>query len=139
MNFYKLSPEVAGGLGKNTVFDRSQIPPRIKWLHYVIEGWLGDELLESYPCFLISESLAEKLLLLGATGFDLHEAEVTTSEQFKMFHPEAIIPKFLWLDVFGKPRSEDCGVDERAVLYISERVLACLRKGRINNCIIEPA
>jgi hypothetical protein len=30
-------------------------------LHHRFEGWLGDELLETFPCFLVSSAMAAAL------------------------------------------------------------------------------
>ncbi len=56
--FQILEPEVAGGWGANIIADTDCHPPRIEHLHYEFEGWLGDPIVESFPCFLILESLA---------------------------------------------------------------------------------
>lgn len=46
---YKLiEPEVAGSLGKETELDSSVFPPHVKKLHYEFDGWLGDDILESF-------------------------------------------------------------------------------------------
>ena len=34
MKYFYIQPEVAGGLGKNTVMDRSVHPPIVSRLHY---------------------------------------------------------------------------------------------------------
>lgn len=40
MKYCVIEPEVAGGLGENTVIDQSVHPPKIARLHYNFEGWL---------------------------------------------------------------------------------------------------
>ena len=65
--YYFIEPEVAGGWGGNTIADTSVHPPKISKLHYQFDGWLGDDLLESFPCFIVSESLKHEseVLLRG--------------------------------------------------------------------------
>ena len=53
MQYVYIEPEVAGGLGDHTVMDRSVHPPIVSKLHYQMEGWLGDALLESFPVFIV--------------------------------------------------------------------------------------
>ncbi len=52
-NYYVVEPEVAGGCGPHSVVDQQHGRPKVLRLHYVFEGWLGDDLLESTPCFII--------------------------------------------------------------------------------------
>jgi len=52
VQYYTLSPEVAGGIGRNTVMMRTQHPPIVSHLHYELDGWLGDDLLEALPGFV---------------------------------------------------------------------------------------
>ena len=61
---YLIEPEVPGGLGDKTQGDFSKHPPVIEHLHFQFEGWLGDDLLESFPCFLVSNSVTRMAFLL---------------------------------------------------------------------------
>ena len=57
MKYYMIEPEVAGEIGENTIYDNydeiinQKKKPIISHLHYIFDGWLGDELLEVTPCF----------------------------------------------------------------------------------------
>jgi hypothetical protein len=69
MTYFILEPEVAGGWGPNTKFTRT--PGKrvvIHHLNYEFDGRLGDELLESWPCFIVTQSLADRLKSSGLTG-----------------------------------------------------------------------
>jgi hypothetical protein len=55
MEYFQIAPEVAGGWGRNTVMDRSIHPPHVTKLHFEFDGWLGDVLLESFPCYIITK------------------------------------------------------------------------------------
>lgn len=61
MRFLKLQPEVAGGLGAKTIMNTTVHPPSVSILEYEFDGWLGDDLLESFPCFVVSERLKNPL------------------------------------------------------------------------------
>lgn len=49
-----IEPEVAGSLGKEKKLDNSVFPPHIKKLHYEFDGRLGDDILESFPCYIVT-------------------------------------------------------------------------------------
>lgn len=52
-----LEPEVAGGMGNDTILDNSVHPPIVTFLHYHFSGWIGDDILETFPYFIFSERL----------------------------------------------------------------------------------
>lgn len=64
--FYQLDPEVAGGLGTNTEMSTDTRSPVVSRLHYEFEGWLGDALLTTFPCFIATRAACQALELLGA-------------------------------------------------------------------------
>lgn len=76
-------------------------------MHFIFDGWLGDQLVESFPCYLITPGLAELLAAAGVTGFELAEAEIETSEQFRELYPERVLPPFKWLQIVGTPAKSD--------------------------------
>jgi hypothetical protein len=135
--FYRLEPEVAGGLGEHTVMDRSVVPPRVERLHYVFEGWLGDDLLETYPSFIVSEQLATRLDGADLGGYRWRPCEVSVSGEFAELQPEVALPTFRWLDVWGKPQVDDFGVEADGRLVVSDRALSALRLGQLEHCDIE--
>lgn len=67
MKLYMIEPEVAGEIGEQTVYEnyvdiiaRGE-RARIAYLHFVFMGWLGDDILEVTPCFLVSDKLKKRL------------------------------------------------------------------------------
>lgn len=128
MKFYAIEPEVAGGMGKNTVFDRTPGKPTVVHkLHYEFQGWLGDELLESTPCFIVSKRVAREIEKAQLTGATFDEVEVTTSEQFQELYPNRQLPKFVWLKVEGIAGQDDFGTAPDGRLIASERALGLLQ------------
>ena len=80
---FLLEPEVAGGLGKNTVIDQGvRSAPRHE-PSYEFDGWLGDELLETFPSFIVTQRLAKRIVDAGLTGLELGAVEVSVSQQFQ--------------------------------------------------------
>lgn len=85
MKFFLVEPEVAGGLGKYTIMDRNTHPPIVSKLHYQFDGWLGDVLLESFPCFIVTEAAKLKLQAVGATGIRFDELKSRLPNSSKSF------------------------------------------------------
>lgn len=80
--YYYIEPEVSGGIGRNSLIDTSVHPPLVTRLDYEFDGWLGDDLIESLPCFIASENLKSQLEKSALSGFKFDTAEITKSENF---------------------------------------------------------
>jgi hypothetical protein len=126
MRYYTLEPEVAGGLGRNTVMDRSVHPPMVERLHYELAGWLGDDLLETFPCFIVTNCLRERIADAGLTGTEFAPAEVTASQQFRDLYPTRDVPGFVWLKPTGRAGRDDFGMSHDHRLVVSARALKVL-------------
>ena len=137
--YYELAPEVAGGLGSETVFDRSQSPPIVRTLHYELDGWPDDDLITSHPCFIVTERMKKMIEEARASGCGFAPVKVTTSEEFKDFeylHQGQQLPKFSWLLVHGAAQRDDFGISATGSLIVSQRILQVLKRGRLENCDI---
>lgn len=140
MNRYHIvEPEVAGGWGNNTEFTRTPgHPVIIHKLHYQFDGWLGDELIESTPCYIVTERLAAEIERAELTGVVLDEVETSKSEQFDELYPGRELPRFMWLKVDGAVGRDDFGVTADLRLIVSERALALLQNVGIPHALVEP-
>lgn len=138
MDYFILEPEVAGELGPHTEMDTDVHPPEVRRLHYVITDWLGDSLLESFPCFLISRLLGERAKTEGFTGFNLDVAEVTLSPEAEELLDNDRVLEFCWLRVIANAGFADFGLTPKAQLVVSQRALDILRDGILENCEISP-
>src|SRR5262245_2669088 len=109
---YKLSPEVAGHLGDDTVIDSSVHPPIVDALHYEFDGWPEDDLIESFPCYIVTDRMRAMIEAAQATGCRFGQVKISTSEQFeefREFHMQKSLPRFWWLIVEGVARRDDFG------------------------------
>ena len=107
MKLYRLEAEVAGGWGDNTVVDNRaelesglEIIPRISQLDYALTDWLGDDLIASAPCYLVTESLADAFVSAGMTGFTFADVTITQSPEFTL-RSHKQLPHFRWLQMSG--------------------------------------
>lgn len=98
---FSLEPEVAGGWGPSTVVanrrqleEGSETVPEVAFLEYRFDGWLGDGLLTSWPCFVVTEELAEALVRADMSGFRFESMAVTTSDVWEQFAPTPELPRF---------------------------------------------
>ncbi|MBA1143191.1 hypothetical protein [Mesorhizobium neociceri] len=85
--YFEIEPDAAGGIGRGTVMDRSVHPPVVSKLVYQVEGWFGDSIVTTFPCFLVTDEAKRGLLKIGISGAKFAEAEVTTSEEFHQRQP----------------------------------------------------
>jgi hypothetical protein len=134
-----LSPEVAGELGENTRLDSSVHPPKVSHLHHRFEGWLGDDLIEAFSCFLVSSDLARALEAERLVGFSLDEVEVSVSPEFQELYPGHTLPDFRWLKVTGENRDADFRLTPNFRLEVSSRALEVLRRFNIAHAAVEAA
>lgn len=135
--YYLIEPEVAGELGPDTVMDPGVHPPRVYVLHYDLKGWLGDDLLESFPCFIVTDRCREALERAGFSGCLFAPVKVTASEVFFELHPLQPLPVFHWLKVNGIVGKDDIGLADDYRLAVSDDVLRVLRSLSIEHCDVE--
>ena len=135
-NFYSLEPEVAGELGPKTIMDSSVHPPIVSKLHFIFSGWLGDEIIECFPCYIVTEGLVQEIKKLQPSGCWFDDVTIEKSEQFNELYPNKLLPKFKWLKVEGKAGKDDFGISPDNLLVVSERMLKVLKSFNLNECDI---
>lgn len=138
MKYYALNPEVAGDLGRNTKMDSSVHPPIVLRLHFELDAWLGDGLIQTFPCYLATTELCAQIEAAGCTGVRFEKAEVSASEEFYELQPDTLMPDLTWLQISGKPREADFGLTADARLVVSEHALHAIKRARLNHCDIAP-
>lgn len=138
MKYFYIEPEVAGELGENTVLDSRVHPPKVDRLHYKFSGWLGDVLVESFPCVISTEEAARSLQAISASGVQYCDVQVSMSPEFLALYPDKSLPEFIWLKITGTPGLDDFGMASDLRLVASEKVIESLRALGLENAIIEP-
>ena len=147
MKLFLLEPEVAGGFGENSVliYEDKRIK-EVKHLHYEFEGWLGDDLLTTSPCFIVTESLANTIISSKLTGVRFDEVEVSQSDIFKELYTNKDLPSFKRLVPLGSVELEqgrvikwigqDFCLENRVDLVVTENALEVIKKHALQNCDI---
>ncbi len=137
--FYELAPEVAGHLGPGTVLDKTRHPPIVQVLHYEFDGWEGDELIEAFPCFIVTETMRRRIESAEANGCQFGRVKVSRSEEFEELHKGRQLPPFVWLIVNGVAGQDDFGTSADGSLVVSERILQVMKAGRLDHCDVSAA
>jgi hypothetical protein len=152
---FRLHPEVAGGWGPETEYlneedvaaGRADVP-EIRRFQYEFEGWLEDELLEAFPCFIVTAPLAETMAEARLTGMDLDDVEVLRSAMFEEIYPDRELPEFRRLISAGRVRTGDEGtvegwtghdlsLDQAARLVVTGAALRTLRRHQLKHCDVD--
>jgi hypothetical protein len=136
MKYYVLEPEVAGGIGKNTLLDRSVHPPIPIKFNYEFSGWLGDSLLETVASFIVTKSLGEQIKISKLTGVIFGEVEISKDGQFEDHYPNRELPEFIWLQIKGVAGVDDFGLSTKHLLVVSQAALTVLQREQLNHCEI---
>jgi len=107
--------------------------------HYQFDGWLGDVLLEAFPCFIVTELVKQKFQADQLTGAKFDVVEVTRSHQFVELYPTRRLPKFVWLKFDGRAGHDDLGVTSDGGLIVSEKALGLLQERGISRALVTEA
>jgi hypothetical protein len=132
-----LEPEVAGGWGEGTIADTSTHPPIIKKLEYKFDGWSGDDLLTSFPVFIVSEPLSKELESSNLSGYELAPVEITKSEEFEELFPSTVLPNFKWLKITGTVGENDFAINQELRLVVSKSAFNLLSRYKLKGCEVE--
>ncbi len=129
MGFFLIEPEVAGGFGDGTIFEDVRArPPRFSKFDYEFTVWLGDPILETIGCFIVTDALRKKLEENCASGISFGPVEISRSDIFDEFYPNLLLPKFVWMKVHGESGRDDFWLSEKCILVVSERMLSVLKE-----------
>lgn len=137
MKYFSIEAEVAGGLGSHSVTQEAPGELRVQRLHYVFEGWCGDEIVESTPCYIVTDRLAGIIRSFGLTGVDFDEVEIERSAGFRELHPDESLPPFMWMKVGGARMKDDFFLAGYGRLVVSERALEIIRPYAAHAAITE--
>ncbi len=135
--YYQIEPEVAGGWSEGTEADTTFHPPKVTSLVFEFEGWLGDSLVTSFPCYIVTEELAKSINHAKLSGYKLADCTITKSDTFNELYPNKKLPNFLWLQIVGEAGVDDFGIGKDLRLVVSATALSGLKKHSLNDCEIE--
>jgi putative NADH-flavin reductase len=107
-------------------------------MHYEFEGWLGDDLLTTFPEFVVTERLATALERSSLSGFRLADIEISAGDMWEQLYGDRALPKCRWLKVTGQAGATDLGLTELAHLVVSQPALELLRGFSLKACEVSP-
>lgn len=144
MKFYKLEPEVAGEIGENSKieYEDGKIK-KIIFLEYLFSDWLGDELISTHPCHIVTDNLKKDINSNDLTGVQFQEIKKSFSDEFVELNDLSDIPEFVQIvcDSFYEDKKDDelqdFYVNRYKELIVSENALKVIKRHTLNNCLIE--
>ena len=137
MPYFYVEPDVAIRLGDRTVMDTSTHPPKLSYLHVVMEGWFGDHLIETFPSFVFSEELSLAITEASLTGVNFNKLEMTKGDFFNTSFPDTKLPKFVWGRINGQKMHDDFFIAKDLRLVVSGKALELLKKYGVDRASIE--
>lgn len=139
---YKIvQPEVIVGLGNKTEFGEDAPPFKtVKKLHINLEDWLGDDLMECHPCYIITDNLKKGLESTDFSGFTFDRLELDRDEYFPdNYRLKKPLPLFHWLKITGKMNVDDVYIGEGKSLFCSDKFIKYLKENfTVNYLTIDP-
>ena len=122
MSVYELRPEVPCHAGPGTVRDVTAIPPRFSNVSLEFDGWLGDDLIETFPLYAVTDRLRAALEEAGVSGMSFERVPATKSEQYMDLYPEEEIGTWSLMTVAGREGTgDDAWLSPGWVLMVSQR------------------
>ena len=137
MNYYTLEPEVACQLGEKSELDSRVHPPIVNKLHCIFDGWIGDDLLELFPCYIVTDKLKKGLKERKLTGYHFEDIVITKSDLFIELYPNKSLPQFFRLTVTGVKNKDDFVISDDNMLLVSEKAYSFLKKYNIDHCDVK--
>ena len=132
-----LEPEVAGAMGTDTILDNSVHPPIVKFLHFHFMGWLGDDILETFPSFIVSERLKKSIEEKRLKGISFDFVKITQSDDFKMTSINNQLPPFYWAKINGTFGIDDFVIAKDFRLLVSDRAYDVISEFNTTNAFVE--
>ena len=131
---YALEPHVAGELGDATVMDPSTHPPVVTDVEYVLDTPHADDLIESFPVFLVTQVLATALT--GVAGVSFGRAELRPGDRYLETYGDVPHPAYVRLLIAGGP---DIWIGDDLLLHVSDRLMALLSEFNLTYCDVTRA
>ncbi len=146
---YLLKPEVAGGWGNATTVERDNlgVTKRITHLDYEFSGWLGDDLLTTSPCFIVSEPLHKAIASSNLSGVSFEPITISKSQEFIDLYGDRQLPLFTRLIPHGQVTLQnstritewsnlDFSIGGKTKLIVTQEALNLIQKFQLNHCEI---
>ncbi|MFF0635249.1 hypothetical protein ACFYTS_22425 [Nocardia sp. NPDC004151] len=94
-------------------------------MEYEFADWLGDALVESSPCFIVTQDLSQRIEQEGLTGVCFDDVLVSVSAKGEELI-DTELPPWRWMKAIGRPGESDFGVTRGLCLVVSDRALDLL-------------
>jgi len=127
MMYFHVEPEVSGGFGEGSILDSSTHPPVVSKLHYEFYGWFDNDIVTSFPCYIVTIRLMDKIKVENLTGVIFDEVQISQSYEYNELFPNKTLPEFKWMKIIGVCGKDDFGIGKNLRLVISEKAYNILK------------
>ena len=137
--WFRIEPEVPGGLGDNAVFAIVDGRRVFSVLHVEIDGWLGDDILTCVGNVLATERARQLTSTLKLRAVTVKKLEVTRSSEYAQLFGRKRLPQLHWLQLEGTAFEDDFAIDNKGRLIVSAKTINEFRSNlHLENCDIKP-
>jgi hypothetical protein len=136
--YWSVDPEIAGQIGPGSQLDTSVHPPKVDYLVYAVDNWSGDDIVQTFPCMLVTPRLAKALESAGLSGARATNIGVRVAYDSDSRIPKGMKPDFWRLNVTGSVGRDDFGLTTDSRLVVSGRALEFLQGFSCTGSVIEP-
>ncbi|NYI58239.1 hypothetical protein [Cellulomonas soli] len=112
------------------------VPPRLSNVSLQFEGWLGDDLIETYPLFAVTDRLRAALRASGVSGVSFEQVPTIRSEQLLELQPGDEIGTWSLMAVTGRAGTDDAWLSPRWMLMVSQRFWDVASRFQLTYCDI---
>ena len=106
-------------------------------LEYEFSGWAGNDIVRTFPCYVVTQRLREAIEGSGLCGVSFHDVKISTTPGFKQLHPTLQLPTFDWMKVSGIAGSDDFGMAANHRLVVSPEAQSLLTGFNLSEAIFE--
>lgn len=131
-----IDPEVPGQIGPRSNVDYDLYPPQVTSLDFIFDGWLGDDIVQSFPVYLVTKKASDVISQAGLSGATFAYAGVSTSGQFRELSNPPTLPPFFWLKVPTSRGQADFWLNNSNMLCVSDKAMQVLQKLSLKNAVI---
>lgn len=137
MPTFRVEPKVSGELGPDAVLNTSTWPPVVEYFQFAFDAWRGEDIVETFPTFLVTDRLRRALQSASITGLVFGHVDACKGEQFDILMRGADVDLGQWhrMDVVGRPDADDAWLVANH-LTVNERLMALLSSFDLNGSII---
>jgi hypothetical protein len=127
---------VPGRLGLDVQMSHSKSDGwNVTKMHLDFDEWLGDDIVQVFNCFLVTDKAKQLLETAQLKGFTFEEPKITKSYEFAEKYPSLNLPNFWWLRPARNTTDSDFAIHENGFASLSHKAMETLSNLSLLNAI----